>query len=164
MSDDTAFLKRPAVAVGVYIALHAALSFALDRAGHQPTFGRLIERHYLLQAVLLVPLTLVGWGLFGAVVHGVVRPQGGLRATIARVAVPLYWPLILLFVLPDTIAYAVAGFDGMVRIVRITAPLAFVVALVATTVTVRGRSWIRSLFAVFLAFVVLGMFNAVWLR
>lgn len=112
-------------------AIWAALCLLLYRAGHAPSRALVpIARadYYLYQACFVVPLLLAQWRLASAVAQRVARALGGHGAASLlsdRLAPALALPLILLFLVPDLLAYAWLGFGALAKLVRITAPLSF---------------------------------------
>lgn len=88
-------------------AVWALFCLGLDAAGHAPTRAPL-PRWYRVQAVLLVP-TLLLWGLAYAAIAGRLA-RADLRGPLG---VALGVPLLLGFVVPDVVVYAVGGFDAL---------------------------------------------------
>lgn len=166
-------LGRAALVVAVYAAGYAVFSYALFAAGHAPSApAPLVPRaeHYRVQALLLVPLSLIAAFATGLVVHAVARALGGTgerTRTLASVARAFAIPAAALFLAPDVVAYAVGGFGAIARVTRWTAPLTLIVVIVAMTVAVRrehGVSRGRALAAVLAGVVALGMLHGPWLR
>lgn len=115
----------------------------LARAGHAPSFTLLPlarDQHYAVQALLTVPLLLAQWRLCLFVVERLTRDQA-VRAERellgARISAAMGGPLLALFLLPDVITYAVAGFAALGTLVRFTAPLSFMATVALVTRAVR---------------------------
>lgn len=158
---------RPALAVAAGLMLGACwatFSAWLAADGHQPTMDRGLpmpaERYYAIAALYLVPLCLLLTGLTGAVAHGAARRLGGggsMRATIGAVGPAYALPLLVLYLIPDMVAYAVAGRGALALMVRFALPLA-VVAVTLRTVqalkAVHGLGNGRALAAALVAAVV----------
>lgn len=129
-------------ALGVVIGtglLWAALSVALHAGGHAPS-ATLVpiprEQYYLWQAFFVTPLVVAQWLVLSATAQGVARALGGRGewGTTARgLAVAFALPLLVLFVLPDLLVYAIAGFDALASGMRIYGPAAAFVVLVGST-------------------------------
>ncbi len=129
--------------------LWSVLFMVLAVAGHQPSFtvGLPVspERYYAVAAAYVVPLVLLlGW-LFASVACGVARVADERHALMAAWA----RPTAALFVVPDLVAFAAAGFDGVAAIVRYTAPLTAVavVGWAAWTLKERGARPRRAVLA-----------------
>lgn len=130
-----ALLAAPALtsrlAVLVVGLTWGALSATLHLGGHSPSapvlfYGR--PGYYLMQAILLPVLLPAGWGIL-AVVAG--RTLGAPTAGVARaLAAPYAGAVLWGLVVPDTLAYAVGGFEGLGRILPITGGLVVVGASV----------------------------------
>jgi hypothetical protein len=158
------------VYVLIYALIYSGFCFLLDAGGHQPSFGALTDRHYLLQAVLLVPAMLLLWLVQSWVAHRIGRALGG-RATLpdlTRAMAPaIAIPMLLLFVLPDLIVYLLLGFDAIAEAMRFYAPLALAARLAWTTAAIRRAHAIstpRSVIPALAALVVEALATAPWLR
>jgi hypothetical protein len=125
-------------------ALWALLCLLLAAGGHAPSVALVPiarEHYYLWQAGFVAPLLLAQWGLCSLVVARLARAQGGTAADAATanaMAIALALPLVALFLVPDLIAYGAGGFAALGPLVRITAPLSFLVTLALATDAVRA--------------------------
>lgn len=142
---DTREGLRPMLLLGV---LHAAFSLLLFLAGHAPKMGipgLPRETHYLIQAVFLVPLYLVLWQIGARVAHALARLSNTPErrpAALAVFGVAYAAPMILLFLVPDILVFALLGFDRIGKLMRYYAPLA-----AASSVTL-GALGLRSAFSI----------------
>ena len=143
-------------AFSAFVGAYAAFCLLLDHGGHRPSFGAFIDRHYLLQAGLMAPLSLLGWLIFAWVARA-----NHFWPTFFSVGPSLHFPLLLLFVLPDIAVYLVAGFEALPGAMKWYAPAALAVAFFFTTKTLGGWSKLRVSLA---SWVVYGLFMASWLR
>ncbi|MFW6049768.1 MAG: hypothetical protein ACODAU_01265 [Myxococcota bacterium] len=166
MREDT--VRPGLLAVLAAGAAWAALCLVLAADDHAPSVSLVPiprARYYLAQASFVVPVLLVQWGVCVGVARTVARRLGGagaVRPLANGLGLALGLPLLSLFVVPDLIAYAVAGFEALGPLVRVTAPLAFVATSVLATGAVRlahglgvGRALVAALAGV-LAQAVLG--------
>lgn len=144
-------------------ALWAALCAWLAIDGQSPSKATPFipgEKHYLMQAVYILPLLLVGWQIFGRVAFRLVRRAGGgatKTQTLQVTGLCYGLSLALLFVVPDLVVYGLQGFSGMGPLLRFTGPLVLVVALgssVWAVARLNGMAVSRALFPVAIAFVV----------
>ena len=134
--------------VGMRVMLTMALLWALlllvfAFRGHAPSGPLLlpVDRagYYGWEAAFIVPIQLLMWWAMSAVLHGLSRRAGGtgsasLSRAVAGLSVAV--PYVLVWLLPDAIVYAAAGFDALGVLVRVTAPLCLLWALVLTTLGV----------------------------
>lgn len=167
-------LSRSAVAlVSIYAIVYAAFSYVLYRGGHAPTRASpmfSVEDQYLGQAVLLVPMTFLAWALFGGTAHAVARGLGGngeLRETVARLGIAWALPMLVAFVLPDVLVYALLGFDGLAPAMAYYAPVALLAVAIASVFAVRRAheiSTARAAIAAIVGGVVLAAVHGPWLR
>lgn len=166
-------IRRTGLLVAVYAAVYAAFCLWIHADGHTPSAPSPFvapSQQYLVQAVLLVPASLLIWTVVGATVHAVARALGGegdRTATLAEVGRAWAAPTLVVFVLPDVVTYAVAGFDALGRTMRLTAPLTLVLVGVSMHFAVRrthGLSGLRTTLAVLTGIVVLGALHGPWLR
>lgn len=88
-------------------AAWALFCLALDATGHEPTRAPL-PRWYRVQAVLLLPLMHL-WGWVLAAIAGRLARRD-LRGPLG---VALGLPLLLGFVVPDVLVFALGGFDAL---------------------------------------------------
>lgn len=101
---------------------YAALFAALAAGGHAPSMTRGLPvaaaDYYRVAALYVAPLLVVGAWIFGAVATRLagVRPTAGLRVAYAA-------PILVLFVVPDAIALALAGHEALGQIVPVTGGL-----------------------------------------
>ena len=129
------------LALGV---LHALFCLLLDAGGHAPSRVLLPiprERYYLAQAAFVLPLYLGLWLLAGLSAHSLARALGGrgkLRGTLAAMGPAYAAPLIVAFVLPDLLLFALLGFEALGRAMRVYAPLAALLALAACALAVEA--------------------------
>jgi hypothetical protein len=151
----------------------ALLCAALAIAGHSPSVAVVPiprEHYYAAQAVFVVPLLLVSWLLCSTIAERVGRflgGQGGFVPAANGIAPALALPLIVVFVVPDAIAWALLGFDGLGAVVRVTGPLSFLAMLVLATMAVRAASSLsygRAFVAAFAGVFVQGALAGVLLR
>ncbi len=165
--------RRAALLVGVYAVVYASFCLWIHAGGHTPSAPSpwvSPSKQYLVQAVLLVPASLVIWTVVGATVHAVARALGGQgdrAATLAEVGRAWAAPTLVVFVLPDVVTYAVSGFDAIGRTTRLTGPLTLVLVCVSMHFAVRrthGLSGPRAALAVVAGVAVLGALHAPWLR
>jgi hypothetical protein len=116
----------------------AALSAMLYADGHVPRVTSVPIRrtdYYLWQALFVVPLLICLWLVLGLTSHGVSRLLGGpnrLRSALSVLAFTYAVPVLVLFVLPDALIYALFGFETLGRAMRFYAPLAPLATLALT--------------------------------
>jgi hypothetical protein len=133
-----------AVAVASAGAVWAILCGLLAAGGHAPSVTLLPiprERYYLAQALFVVPVLLAQWALCAALAHAAARALGGrgaLPATANALGLALAVPLLVIFLVPDLVAYLSMGFAALGPLVRVTAPLALIGSLVLATAAVRS--------------------------
>lgn len=166
--DDTV---HGGVAVGLAGVLWTLLSSWLALDGQKPSGPTLLvgaEHHYLVQAALLLPLLLVAWKLFGFFTAQLARRLGGEgdgRALEAALGLTLGVPLLVLFVIPDLVMYAVGGFLELGFLLPLTGPVtALWIALLSVSAVraIAALSWSRAFAASALGFLpaalLLGLF------
>jgi len=133
----------------------AFLLLFLAFQGHSPSGPLLlpVERaaYYGWEAAWVVPLQLLMWAVMAWVLHALSRRAGGTGTgsqsrAVAGLSVAV--PYLLLWILPDAVVYAAAGFDALGPLVRVTAPLCVLWALALATIGVgkvheisRGRAF-----------------------
>lgn len=127
---------RSTLVLGV---LWSVLFALLAVGGHQPSFtvGLPVsaERYYATAAAYAIPLLLLlGW-IFASVACGVAGVADELDALMAAWA----RPTAACFVLPDLVAYATVGFEGVAMVVRFTAPITAVAVLAWATYALVSR-------------------------
>ncbi|MDI1478583.1 YIP1 family protein [Polyangium sp. y55x31] len=157
--------------------LHGAFSLLLFLSGHAPRFGLPglgRERHYLVQAILAVPLYLVLWRIGGGVAYALARRasapggEGGREgATLAVFGVAYAVPMTLLFIVPDIAVYFALGFSAIGKAMRYYAPLAAVFCLVLGTMGLSRAHHLRTrtaLLAALAGFVAQALLGAFFLR
>jgi hypothetical protein len=116
----------------------AALSAMLYADGHVPRVTSVPIRrtdYYLWQALFVVPLLICLWLVLGLTSHGVSRLLGGpnrLRSALSVLAFTYAVPVLVLFVLPDALIYALFGFETLGRAMRFYASLAPLATLALT--------------------------------
>ncbi|MDI1432908.1 YIP1 family protein [Polyangium sorediatum] len=157
--------------------LHGAFSLLLYVSGYAPRFGvpglgR--DSHYLLQAILAVPLYLVLWRIGGGVAHAVARrgaaPGGeGSRkgASLAVFGVSYAVPMTLFFIVPDIAVYLALGFTAIGKAMRYYAPLAAAACLVLGTMGFSRAHPLRTrtaFLAALAGFVTQALLGALFLR
>ena len=157
-------LRRAGLAVLLYASLHAGLSAILFIDGHRPTFGALSESHYLLQAILLFPMSAVAWLAFGATHHAIARPGRARMETVAAMGPAVFLPLALLYVLPDLVGYTIGGFAALAPTARIFAPIALSVAIIGAVRSGGDASFGRRISATCVGFVAFALVMTPWLR
>lgn len=136
--------------VGMRVMLALGLLWALFLLvlafrGHAPS-GPLVlpmlrEGYYGWEAAFVVPLQLFMWWVMAVVLHALSRWAGGtgtpsLSRAVAGLSVAV--PYVLVWLVPDALVYAVGGFDALGPLMRVTAPLCFLWALVLATLGVRA--------------------------
>lgn len=151
----------------------ALLCAALAIAGHSPTIALVPiprEHYYAAQAVFVVPLLLVAWLLCTVIARGVATLLGGSAGFVPAanaIAPALALPLLVVFLVPDAIAWMLLGFDGLGAVVRVTGPLSFVAMLVCVTMAIGAASSVstgRAFVAAFAGVLVQGALAGVFLR
>ncbi len=139
---------RAMLALGILWALLLCV-FALRK--HAPSGPLLLPvdraAYYGWEAALVVPLQLLMWWAMASVLHALSRRAGGTgiasqSRAVAGISVAV--PYVLVWLVPDAFVYAAAGFDALGPLVRVTAPLCLLWALVLTTVGVRAVHGISS--------------------
>jgi hypothetical protein len=114
----------------------------LAAGGHEPAVTLVpIPRadYYAAQALFVVPVLLALWTLCAAVAYRLARALGGTGSfggTANAIGIALALPLAVLFLVPDFVAYGLAGFDALGLVVRVTAPLSFAATLWLATIAV----------------------------
>ncbi len=166
-------LAKAALLVALYASVYAAFCLWLATDGHAPSAASPLldrETHYRMQAMLLVPVSMIAWLAVGATVYAVARALGGTGprdATIALVGRAWAGPTLALFVVPDIATYAARGFDAIAVTTRWTAPLTLIVLAVWLFRGLRREHRLggaRSALAVFAGVVLLGLLHGPWLR
>ena len=121
----------------------AVLCVMLASGGHMPsrTLVPIVREHYYAaQAFFVTPLLAFLWLLCATVTAVTARALGGRgnwTTTANCVGVALAVPLLLLFLLPDLIAYQLLGFPALRLLVLVTAPLSFLGSLALSTFMLR---------------------------
>jgi hypothetical protein len=106
---------------------YAAFSLLLYRAGIAPKRVLLLDpsSYYLVQALFILPLFC---GLVSLFVGVTSRLAGGkqvpFEVALERLAPAYCWPLLGLFVLPDTAVFLVAGHAALAKAMRFYGPIA----------------------------------------
>lgn len=158
MSEADRRESKGALAVVAAGLLWAALCAVLAADGRAPTVTLLPvprERYYAAQALFVVPVLLGQWWIASQVSWRLARRLGG-TGTWAGTLGPMGWalalPLLVFFLLPDLVVYLTAGFEGLGRVVRFTAPTSLLGAVVLATRVMRrvhglggGRAWAAGL-------------------
>jgi len=151
----------------------ALFCLALAHEGRVPsrTFVPIPQRHYYaVQALFVTPLLLLQWLVCSAISTTVARALGGsarFRETANKLGLALALPLLVLFLLPDVVVYALWGFPALGKLVRVTAPLSFAVTMSAVTAslqTLHGLSWARAFSAAALGVLAQTLLGAPLLR
>lgn len=143
----------------IYIGLTASLLYSffvltmyLD--GHAPTRpGALIPQTdpYLWQALFTLPWLFLTLLVFASLTHGLVARHATsrpFRQTLSSCALAFSSPLLLTFVIPETITYALAGHEALSTAIRFTGPITLLLWLVLTYRMLRrlhDLSWRRAL-------------------
>lgn len=115
--------------VSVTAMVHGFFSFLLYTNGHQPSFGSPlipVQEHYLFQTFLALPAYLLLWGCFTVSSHWALRRLGGkgtFSTTAAISGYALAVPILVLFLIPDCLAYGFGGFDALKRVFVFSAPV-----------------------------------------
>ena len=136
--------RAGAVIVAVAGAAWALLSMGLAWDGHAPSVTLLpidAAHYYWFQAAVVVPLLFGLWVLASTVAWTLGRALGGsgtLSSTANPLAFALAGPLLALLLLPDAIAYLLAGFEALAHVVRITSTLTVLASIVLATFAVRA--------------------------
>jgi hypothetical protein len=147
----------------------AVLCLMLAAAGHGPSVTLLpIARgdYYRVQALFVVPLVALQWIVSAVIAHRVGRTES-LRATASGLGPALAGPLLFLFVLPDLIAYQLAGFAALGTVVRVTGPLMLAAAVGLSTMALRAAgapSGGRAFWAANVGVIVPAAFSGTFLR
>jgi len=157
MSAALAWLARgwrAPLVVTASATVWAALLVLLAVAGHAPS-GPLVlpvprSAYYAVEAVLVAPVQLLAAWIFAQVVARF--GAGELRDGYALAAFALALPTLLLWVVPDLVAYLAFGFEGLGLVARIAPVASALVTLGLTTLLLRRRidedgtswSWGRS--------------------
>ena len=121
----------------------------LGLAGHAPSVALVPiprDRYYVAQAAFVIPLLFAQWWICAAVARALAARMGGhgtLERTAAGLAPALGLPLLVVFIVPDAIAYLAFGFAALGRVVRVTAPLALLASIAWTTWAVRKTERLR---------------------
>ena len=129
------------------------LLLPVDRAGY-----------YGWEAAFIVPLLLLMWWGMSVVLQALSRCSGGTgvaRQSRAVAGLSVAVPYVLVWLVPDAFVCAVAGFDALGPLVRVTAPLCLLWALVLTTVGVRAVHGIAGARAFGIALVSLVVYVAI---
>jgi hypothetical protein len=130
-----ATLSASLLSISIAGVVWALFCVVLAVSGHAPSFTLLpVPRahYYLFQALIVVPTLLALWLVASRVSHAVARALGGtgsFRSTAAGMSRALSVPLVFLFLAPDFLVYGIGGFDALAPLVRVTAPLSFLVNL-----------------------------------
>lgn len=152
--------------------LWAGFSFHLGLAGHTPPVVFLPiapERYYLAQAIFVVPGLFVLWKVLSYV--AVVASGGKIRATrrvlSERLGIAYGLGLAAALVIPEWLAFALGGVDGLKIASRVAAPIAALTVFVASTAVIRSERSVsvrRAGLAAFVALVAQGILGASFLR
>lgn len=151
----------------------AAFCAVLADAGHQPSFvGLPIEpaSFYRYQSVFITPLLIGGWLLMSLTAHHAGKALNGtgtFRGTAAAAGLGYGLSILLLFVLPDLLVYAVGGFAELGLVFRLSAPLCALWVIVMTTASIRAAhelSWARSIVAALCGVLAQGLLVGTWVR
>ena len=125
----------PVFAAGV---VWAAFSLALGLRGEVPSgpvpWPR--EHHYLAQAVFVLPWVSLMFVVYVRVASTLARALGAASPdAISRAALARAYglPLLICYLAPEGVAYAVAGIGAVTAVARIAAPLLFFAVVIATT-------------------------------
>jgi hypothetical protein len=143
-SDIARHLSRSGIALGAGAVAIAGLCWALfsgwlAHRGHAPSHAALgiaPERFYALQAVFVIPLLELQWLLCAAITVRMLRAFGVRAAwtiTANALAFALALPLVGMVLVPDLVVYAVLGFESLGKLVRWTAPLCMLGAIMTAT-------------------------------
>lgn len=149
----------------------AAFAAALAAGGHAPSVDRGLpvpaDRYYATAALYLLPLWIALTALTAGVAHGTARALGGdgrWPASLGAVGSAYALPLLAVFLLPDVIAWAVAGHGALGAVMRITGPAAVLLVTIRTVQAVRavhglgvGRALAAALIAAVVQAVPLGL-------
>lgn len=125
----------PVFAAGV---VWAAFSLALGLRGETPSgpvpWPR--EHHYLAQAVFVLPLLALMFLVYVRAASTLARALGASSpSAISRAALARAYgrPLLFCYLVPECVAYALAGIGAVTAVARFAAPLLFVAVVVLTT-------------------------------
>lgn len=99
------------------------------------------EDYYFWQSLFVVPLLLGVWLLAAWAAQAVARKLGGYgrylgTANVLGLAFGL--PLVLVLIVPDLVVYESLGFSALGRLIRVTAPVSFVLTICLATIGVRA--------------------------
>lgn len=147
--DEPPSLGVAFIAVALWGMGYSALYLILSLAGHQPSMVRGIpvdpSIYYGCAAAYALPLCFCLAWLVGSTADAASgRRRGwrfGFRAFSGGYAGPMLW----CFIVPDLVTYAVAGFDALSLVMRVTGPLAVSLILVRTYVVSRSIYDVRPL-------------------
>lgn len=139
---------RPRLALGAGLLLGltwAGLLAGLAAEGREPSMQRMLpvsaDRYYAAAAIYVAPLCVLLTIWTAAVAHGMGRVLGGSGrwpTSLSAVGLAYALPLWLLFVVPDTAAWLIAGFEALPRVMRFTGPLAVGCVLVRCVQAMRA--------------------------
>ncbi len=120
--------------------------------------------YYGWEAAFIVPLLLLMWWGMSTVLQALSRWAGGTGVAsqsraVAGLSVAV--PYVLIWLVPDAFVYAAAGFDALGLLVRVTAPLSLLWALVLTTLGVRAVHGVTGVRAFGIALVSLIVYVAI---
>ena len=130
--------------VAAAVVAWSALCLALDAAGHRPSGPTPLERWYRVQAGLVwvvVPLQAL-------LADAVARRLAGVPHGRGRVAAA-FGTGVLAFVVVDAVAWLAVGFEGLGRVLAVSAPacLLLVIGLGGRGLVAEGAPWPRALAA-----------------
>ncbi len=165
LSGVTQRMARTAILSGALG--HAGLSFWLWLDGHAPSRTWLpASWHYLVQALVVVPLYFLQWHVLSRVAARTLRAErSALHATCGWV---LGCCTLGLLVAPDTVLYWRGGFEALRRGAPFVLTLLFVGSwfwLSVRLVKLRlGRSWLRTITAALLGLAAQAVVAAIMVR
>lgn len=123
--------------VAIAGAIWAGLCLRLAADGHAPSVTLVaIPRYYLAQAGFVVPVLLAQWLATAGIANLVTKAR--FIALAAALGPALAAPLVVIFLVPDLVAYALVGFDALGKLVRITAPLMLLTTIGLSALAIRA--------------------------
>lgn len=125
--------------VAIAGAIWAGLCLRLAADGHAPSVTLVaIPRghYYLAQALFVVPVLLAQWLATAGIAQLVTKAR--FVALAAALGPALAAPLVVVFLVPDLVAYALVGFGALGKLVRITAPLVVLTTIGLSALAIRA--------------------------
>lgn len=140
---QTGSSKLAVIAAASTTAVYSAFVLILYLGGHQPSFtGNPIppESYYLWQAIFLWLWLPMAFAVNVLVAQGMLHLFGDprpLKTTASTLPITLAMPLLVAYLTPEIIAYAVAGHDALIAVMRIAAPITLLWWMALTALCLR---------------------------